>query len=311
MNKNRLHITNGDSTTEILKKLGFKGEIITWREMLCEGRTTTDVGSEGFWKSRFNFFSSTYKVTKRSFIDKTVKEFRNLCNQKTQDEIVLWFEYDLFCQINMLAMISWLKTHRKGAHITLVCSGKEDNTKKLYGLGELSKDQIINLFEKRISLTIDDIEYADYMWHLYCSDSPLQMQTHARFNASQFRYLTEALETHLKRFPSIKNGLNDLENTILTTAVSKKHKTKEDLVKTLLKNPNYYGFGDIQYFKKLDDLKVLFKNFSPVYLTDLGLDIQEGAHNIYSQVKDPNVYLGGSLKYSFLYNDTNNKLLKL
>ena len=52
-----LHITNGDLSTKKLKEYNIEGHIITWREMLCEGKTTSDVGSESFWKSRFDFFS--------------------------------------------------------------------------------------------------------------------------------------------------------------------------------------------------------------------------------------------------------------
>ncbi|MDG1399076.1 MAG: DUF1835 domain-containing protein, partial [Polaribacter sp.] len=67
-----LHITNGDSTTNYLKKINLKGEFITWREMLCEGKTTTDVGSETFWKNRFEFLKSSYKINKKTFIDYTL-----------------------------------------------------------------------------------------------------------------------------------------------------------------------------------------------------------------------------------------------
>ena len=56
-----LHITNGDSFTEKLKSLKLKGDIITWREMLCEGKTLTTVGSESFWKTRFEFLNKNYK----------------------------------------------------------------------------------------------------------------------------------------------------------------------------------------------------------------------------------------------------------
>jgi hypothetical protein len=311
MSNKLLHVTNGDSTTSLLKSLNFAGEIITWREMLCEGKTTTDVGSEGFWKSRFNFFATHYKITKRHFIDYTVKEYRNLCNQKSQDEIVLWFEHDLFCQINMLAMVSWIKKHRNGVKISLVCSGKEDDTNKLYGLSELNKDYLMSLYDNRITLTSDDIEYGDYMWELFCSDSPLLLENHSRFNASQFKYLSAALATHLKRFPTIKNGLNQLENSILTEAVSSKHESQDQFIASLLCSQDNYGFGDTQYLKKLRDLKPLFKSFSPVYLTDLGLDIQQRIQNYYPQIKNQQTYLGGSKKYAYLYNEMNGKLLKL
>ena len=82
MRSSILHITNGDSTTNYLKKLHFSGDFITWREMLCEGKTTTDVGSEIFWKNRFTFLKSSYKVSKQKFIDYTLKEYRNLCKKK-------------------------------------------------------------------------------------------------------------------------------------------------------------------------------------------------------------------------------------
>ena len=52
----QLHITNGDSFTQRLKTLKLKGDIITWREMLCEGKTETNVGSESFGKLVLIFF---------------------------------------------------------------------------------------------------------------------------------------------------------------------------------------------------------------------------------------------------------------
>ena len=131
--KSLLHITNGDSFTEKLKSLPLKGDIITWREMLCEGKTLSTVGSESFWKTRFDFLHKNYKVSKSWFVEKTLKEYRSLCNHRQQDRIVLWFEYDLFCQINMLAVLSWLKTHIRHAEISLVCSGKVEGSDRFYG----------------------------------------------------------------------------------------------------------------------------------------------------------------------------------
>ena len=139
--KSLLHITNGDSFTERLKTLSVKGDIITWREMLCEGKTTIDVGSERFWKNRFLYLKSSYKVTKQKFINYTLKEYRNLCNKKQLDEIVLWFENDLFCQINMIAVISWLKRYRKGYTISIIQPKKKSST--VYkGFSELTENQI-------------------------------------------------------------------------------------------------------------------------------------------------------------------------
>lgn len=307
-----LHITNGDSTTNYLQKLNIQGDFITWREMLCEGKTEVKVGSEQFWKSRFDFLKQSYKITKKQFIDLTLKEYRNLCNQKTQEKIVLWFEHDLFCQVNMLAVISWLKRYRKGRKISLVCSGSVLGSDKLYGLSQLSKKQIQNHYKNKIELTQNDIEYADYVWQLYCSNNPLQLQNVQQYQPSKtFTYLTNGILAHLQRFPSLGNGLNTIENNIITIASEKTLSSKEKFVGAILQNEDRYGFGDLQYFKKLEDLKQLFHSFSPVKLNDKGIKVQQQLLNVYANVRNDFSFLGGAKKYNFLYDNSTQKLLQI
>ncbi|WP_375324512.1 DUF1835 domain-containing protein [Flagellimonas sp. GZD32] len=306
-----LHITNGDNFTSKLQSLDLKGDVITWREMLCEGKTLCNVGSESFWKTRFEFLNKNYKVSKSWFVEKTLKEYRSLCNHKQQDQIVLWFEYDLFCQINMLAVLSWLKTHRRHAQISLVCSGKEDDSNKMYGLNELSDEKLLELYKNKTVLSQDDIEYADYIWQLYCSDNPIRLENQIANNDFQFEYLSDALKTHLKRFPTIKNGLNELENHVLEIALETKPKSKKDLMGELISNQGFYGFGDTQYERIISSIRPLFKSFNPVKLTKHGMEVLQQEANYYSQIRDNQAYLGGSLKYNFLYNTDTDRILKL
>ncbi len=310
--KSLLHITNGDSFTSRLQSLPLKGDIITWREMLCEGKTLSNVGSESFWKTRFEFLNKNYKISKSWFVEKTLKEYRSLCNHKQQDKIVLWFEYDLFCQINMLAVVSWLKTHRRHAEIYLVCSGKVEGSDELHGLGELSDDQLMGLYERRIELTQDDIEYADYVWQLYCSDNPIRLENLLDFDDDfQFDYLPDAIRAHLKRFPAIKNGLNALENKVLDTAHNGKFPTRRELLGGVLRQNDMYGYGDTQYDRIITSLRPLFSSFNPVKLNKKGKEVLQAQTNFYAQLRNNDTYLGGALKYSFLYNTANDRILKL
>jgi len=307
----QLHITNGDSFTQKLKTLRLKGEIITWREMLCEGKTETNVGSESFWKTRFDFLHKNYKVSKSWFVEKTLKEYRSLCNHKQQDQIILWFEYDLFCQINMLAVLSWLKKHRRYAEIYLVCSGDEDETNRLYRLNDLSDEQLLSSYENKVKLSQNDIEYADYVWQLYCSDNPIRLENLIDFDNYQFDYLSDAIKVHLRRFPTIKNGLNELENRVLEFSLQQKPKSKKELLSSLIQNQGFYGFGDTQYERVITNLRPLFSSFNPVRLSRKGKEILEGKTNYYSQIRDNEDYLGGALKYNFLYNTESDRILKL
>ncbi|WP_222984236.1 DUF1835 domain-containing protein [Flagellimonas meishanensis] len=309
--KSLLHITNGDAFTSRLQSLKIKGDIITWREMLCEGKTLCAVGSESFWKTRFEFLNKNYKISKSWFVEKTLKEYRSLCNHKQQDQIVLWFEYDLFCQINMLAVLSWLKTHRRHAEISLICSGNEEGGDTLYGLNELSDEKLLKLYEKRTLLSQDDIEFADYVWQLYCSDNPIRLENIISNTDFSFEYLSDALKTHLRRFPTIKNGLNELENRVLETVELQKPSSKKELLGQLVGNQGYYGFGDTQYERIITSLKPLFNSFNPVKLTKKGREVLKNQTNYYSQIRDNQLYLGGSLKYNFLYNSDTGRILKL
>ena len=264
MNASTLHITNGDKTTDYLKSLGYTGEFITWREMLCEGKTSIDVGSETFWKTRFEFLKSSYKVTKKTFIDFTLKEYRNLCQNKNKEEIILWFDHDLHSQINMIAIISWLKRYRKGEKISLVSASNLDVSKNFVAIKQLSNDQITKQYLQRSELSLDDIEYADYIWQLYCSNCPLRLETIYKYNPmSPFIHLSKAIEIHLKRFPSIENGLNSTENYIIRTAAETMFNSKNELVKNLLKNEEIYGFEEFHYTHKIERLKILFTSFNP------------------------------------------------
>lgn len=306
-----LHITNGDDFTLKLKSLNLQGDIITWREMLCEGKTETSVGSESFWKTRFDFLHKNYKITKSWYVEKTLKEYRSLCNHKQQDQIILWFDCDLFNQVNMLAVISWLKHHRKYAEIYLASSGNIDETNTLYNLSDLDDSQLLKLYENKIWLTQDDIEYADYVWQLYCSDNPIRLQNLTDFPNYHFDYLSDAIQAHLKRFPSIRNGLNQVENNILKIASEQKLKTKSELITRVIQNQGVYGFGDAQYDRVVTKLKPLFTNFNPVRLTKKGKEILEGKTSYYACIQENDAYLGGALKYNFLYNTNTDRILKL
>ena len=312
MTSNILHITNGDSTTKRLQELGLDGTIITWREMLCEGKTEVNVGNESFWKTRFEFLKSNFQITKRQFIDKTLKEYRNLCNEQKQDEIVLWFDSDLFCQINMIAVVSWLKRYRKDRAISLVDSDALNHRSNHIGFSWLSNQQLIQNFKQRIHLTNDDIAFADYNWQLYCSDNPIKIELAYNYQTNTaFKHLNTAMLAHLKRFPSIENGLNAVENSVLNAVSKQNYSSKNALIKDLLLEQGVYGFGDLQYDKYLNDLKDYFTSLKPVSLNDTGKKVQQNLLHTYANMRNDFTFLGGTKKYNFLYDNGASKLLKI
>ena len=79
----------------------------------------------------------------------------------------------------------------------------------------------------------------------------------------------------------------------------------------MLKTENQYGFGDMQYVKKIEDLKHYFTSFDPVVLNNTGEKVQQQLLNAYANMRSDFSFLGGAKKYNFLYDNSTQKLLKL
>lgn len=139
----------------------------------------------------------------------------------------------------------------------------------------------------------------------------MRLENLADFEEYQFDYLGDAIHSHLKRFPSIANGLNSMEQNILTLARDRKPESRKGLIKTILENQGNLGFGDSQYERAITRLKPLFHSFNPVHLTNKGKEILDKKTSYYSCIKQNDVYLGGALKYNFLYNTDTSRILKL
>lgn len=254
---NILHVVNGDATAKILKQSSVKGAILVWREMLCEGPLDKEVGSDDFWMKRYNFFKNEFNVERLEYFDTTIKKIVQLEDLEGINEVVLWFEYDLFCQVNFLALCSYLlKSFRKDVTYSLVYVGYEKGKDNLQTLSDYTSSEYPKLLERKIKITKANLEFANECWKVYVENNIEKLQKY-NFKHSKFRYLQKAMEQHLKTVPS-ENGLNEIENKILHIIAEKTYSEKEIVARLLIwqQAETVYGFGDLQYFnylKKLSD----------------------------------------------------------
>ncbi|GAA4278958.1 DUF1835 domain-containing protein [Aquimarina mytili] len=312
MGKNTLHITNGDSLTLRLKDLKLvEGEFLTWREMLCEGPTEIKIETKSSIQKRKIFLEKYYRITTDDYEEKFISQLKKLDNLNDFSEVILWFEYDLFCQINMIAVISLLL--RKGIEdvpIYLVCSGRIAHEKKLMGLCELSDIQLKKHYENKVLLTIDDLELAEYIWTLYCESNPKKIAGQIKKNSS-FEYLAISLRAHLQRFPNMLTGLNVLEHNILEMVDKYQIKNIRQLMGYALEYQGYYGYGDMQMKRVLARLfQFLDQTKDRLQLSERGKLALAHKKNFYNTQK-LDWHYGGVKKYDYLYNDETHTLLKL
>ncbi|MFZ0490328.1 MAG: DUF1835 domain-containing protein [Salegentibacter sp.] len=310
MEEKALHIINGDGLTERMQELDLPGEIVVWREMLCEGMTFQEVGGKDFVKARKKFLRKHYHITAEDYEEKFMKELAKLEVAHDYDHVVLWFEFDLFCHINMLAAISYLIDHGKNVPMYLVCSKRLPGEEEFTPLSELSTDHLLKHFEHKISLTTEDIEIATLIWELYCSNSPIQLKQQIK-KTTNFEYLSSCIRAHIERFPNSRTGINTLEKNILRIIQRHQITSQHQLLGYALQYQGYYGYNDVQMERVLKKLQDFYNiDGERVYLTEKGEKALEGSHNFYQELKNEE-YLGGVRMYDFLYESESHRLLKL
>lgn len=306
----QLHITNGDDLTKNITELELPGEIIVWREMLCEGPTTSILDSEDFFAMRKNFLNETYGISSEDYNSQFIEELNKLTVSNGYDEIVLWFEFDLFSHINMLAVISHLLENKKTIPLYLVCSKKLKGEKEFSPLSQLPLKNLKNHYDQRIPLNLDDLETANLMWQLYNGNNPQKLVGQIK-QKTNFEYLSSCIRAHLERFPSTQTGLNALETNILKLIDKNNITSLNHLIGYTLEYQGYFGLGDLQLKRMIDHLEMFFKvEKDKVVLTSEGKEALSLTKNFYRDLKNDE-YLGGVKKYDFLYDTTTHKILKL
>ena len=307
MEKKILHITNGSSLTNYLKELDFEGVFLTWEEMLCEGPTVASIDSEEFFKKRKSFLHKVYNIE----IDENEykKEIGKLNNWKDYQEVVLWFEYDLFCHINLIAVISLLHQREIDLPLYLVCSGRVEGEKNLKGLAELNPEQLLVHFENKIKLNPEDRDIAIALWRTYCGKDHNIFKPYI-VKTSSFPYLSNCLKAHLKRFPDSKNGLNTLETNILEIVRTSDIKSRHHLLGYALNYQGYYGFGDIQLERIINNLSIFFtESEDRIILNRKGHEALINQHNFAVELNNDMDY-GGVKRLTFQFNKEENRLIK-
>lgn len=246
-----LHIHNGDCSANKAKQTKLPGEHFAWREALIEGPTPAGL-SEAEWRStRARHLSEAYGVDFQQCEAELLAQQQKLATCAKHDEVVLWFEHDLFCQTNLLFLLDWFGCHSLGdTKLSLICIGAFAGIEKFRGLGELNPSQLASLFPERQEITMTQLSLATSAWRAYCSRDPTDIEKLLDADTSAMPFLKAAFKAHLRRFPSTKNGLGRIENGGLQL-VDSGRKSFAEMFPRFQETEPVYGLGDAQFWLAL------------------------------------------------------------
>src|SRR5882762_3296282 len=149
-----LHIHNGDSTANTARQSTIPGEHLAFREALILGPTPADLKDTAWRKLRAAHLSAAYGGAEQECEQDLLRQEEALSAFAAHDEVVLWFEHDLFCQAHLIYLLDWFAGRDMGkTKLTLICIDRFPGSPNFRGLGELNADQLASLFGTRHEVT--------------------------------------------------------------------------------------------------------------------------------------------------------------
>ena len=246
-----LHIYNGDSTADTAKKANIPGEHAVWREALVCGPTPGHFSEPEFIKVRANHLSEAYVVPIEKCESDLQEQHQALASFSDHEDVVLWFEHDLFCQINLIYLLNWFAQEELGeTKLSLICIDEFPSVQIFHGLGQLNEEQLTSLLPRREPITKAQLDVGSRAWQAYSAPNPAKLTSLLSSDLSVLPFLDAALRRHLLRFPSTRNGLGRIENIGLELVAGGYAKFKS-LFPAFLRREPEYGFGDAQFYLAL------------------------------------------------------------
>lgn len=278
-----LHILNGESTESTLGHTSVAGSRFSFRDALIEGPAPAVNGAE--WRRlRAAHIAEAYGAEKEKCERDLQRQDEVFASFKDHDEVTLWFESDLFCQSNLLYVLDWCARHDLGAtKLSLICIGEFPGRPNFRGLGELNPDELASLFPGRTQVTEDQLGLGMQAWQAYRSDDPRELERLLQADTESLLFLESAVQLHLERFPSVRNGLNRIELKTLELIESGVVRFG-DLFPRFIDAEPAYGYGDAQFW---NSLQRLMRGPSPLLINQ---GVQPGAKRLLPELPAPEAF---------------------
>jgi hypothetical protein len=218
------------------------------------GPTPAGLSPDEWREVRARFLSEEYEQELEDCKNDLLRQEATLQSFVEHDETILWFEHDLFCQINLIYLLEWFsKQSLEKTRLSLICIGEFPGVRDFRGLGQLTGEQLALLFDGRYQVTEQLLSVANRAWTAYGSANPEAIELLLEEDTSAMPFLATALRAHLARFPSVTNGLGRIESKALELISEGGTDFKTLFVKFAAAEP-VYGLGDAQLWCELKRL---------------------------------------------------------
>jgi hypothetical protein len=261
-----LHITNGDCTADILRRI-VDGPVAIAADVLHEGPCPGDDG-DAWYAARARFLAPYAGMSAdelKADLAAADQVIVDACGRASasagRNDIELWFEHDLFDQLAVIRTLDLvarvLSASKADARVSLICIDRFPGVDPFYGLGQLTGDQLATLIGTSASVTPGHYRLAVDAWKAFRSPDPRDLvQVAYELSAAKLPvseggpalpFLGDALLRFLAEYPSAANGLSRTEQFALQ-ALASSEQTGGALFGATQAREAAPFMGDLQFF---------------------------------------------------------------
>jgi hypothetical protein len=267
-----LLITNGDHAAAAIGHAGIEGQVLSWMDVLHEGPVPADLSLNELALVRARFFTERDWGTFEQMAAAFRQRDDRLRTCATEDEVVLWFEHDLFDQLQLVQVLDWFTARdRRPPKLTMICHD--------HFVGPASSEQLQSDFTGRVSVTDNQIALAADAWAAVRSPTPEPWVALLQDDLSALPFLASALGRLLEELPG-RDGLARSERQILrVVADGARDPASAFVAAQALEEAAYLGDTTfLRYVTRLTDgpTPLLSQNETGMVLSEFGRAVLDG-----------------------------------
>lgn len=209
-----LHITNGDSAADSISQSGLGGLVLPWRDVLHEGPVPARLDLEALSEVRGRFISDAGWAPESAAPNLFEARDSVLRQAGAREDVVLWFEADLYDQLQLIQLLDWFHEHPPRS-LSLICIAEHPAVARFVGLGQLSPGHMADLFPTRQLVTPAQLKLGRDAWAAFRAPTPSPLVDFLARDTAPLPFLASALHRMLEEYPSAEAGLGRSDEQVL------------------------------------------------------------------------------------------------
>ena len=212
-----LHILNGDSVRLTLERSSVPGAFVPYADVLHEGPVPAQTGTRETLETRARYHASRGYVTYSDAMRISGRWEAGVAAFREYDEVVLWFEHDLFDQLLLVRHLDWFSRQDRGTTaLSLICIGEYPGFEPFHGLGQLDANQLASLLGTREAVSSEQLALGMRVWQAFTAPGPTALDAFASEpGTGALPFLQGALRRILEEYPAVGSGLPRTERHAL------------------------------------------------------------------------------------------------